>query len=242
MDERFHPFERTVEDWHWWYQVRREILDQHLRKLALPGGARLLDIGCGTGGASLVMSRYGEVVGLDLAMRSFQLSMDRPYAHRVVGSAERLPFAERSFDAVAALDVLEHLDDDVSGAREVFRVLKPGGAAVVFVPALDILWGQNDEFSHHRRRYTQGQLERTLLAAGFTLGERGYFNLVLFLPLLAARLAERISRRTMAAIEYNDRPTRMNELLRRIFRLELPLLARRGMPLGTSVFCLAHRP
>jgi SAM-dependent methyltransferase len=243
MDEGFHPFERSVEDWHWWYQVRREILDQQLGTLGLdPARALLLDIGCGTGGSSLVMARHGKVVAVDRSLRSHQLGQDRPYAARVVGAAEHLPFVERAFDAVAALDILEHLDDDVAGAREVYRVLKPGGAAVVFVPALDILWGQNDEFSHHRRRYTLPELKRTLGAAGFTLGASGYFNLLLFLPTLLARLGERISRRAVGAIEYRDRPSRMNELLRRIFRLELPLIARRGLPLGTSVYCLAHRP
>src|SRR4030095_16476004 len=58
VDEGFHPFERAVEDWHWWYQVRREILDLHLSRLRLdPARALLLDIGCGTGGSSLVMAR-----------------------------------------------------------------------------------------------------------------------------------------------------------------------------------------
>ena len=243
MDQRFHAYERNVEDWHWWYRIRREILDDAVGKLHLdPASARLLDIGCGTGGSSLVLSKHGRVTGLDRAQQSFALSMDRPYTHRVVGSAEVLPFADESFDVVAALDVLEHLDDDVAGAREGLRVLKPGGTAVVFVPAFNALWGENDEFSHHRRRYTKQSLARTLDAAGFERGPLGYFNLTLFLPTLAVRLAQRVLPKAAGKLEYAEGPSLTNEILTRIFRLEVPLLRRMPLPLGTSAFCIARRP
>lgn len=251
MDERFHDFERKVEDWHWWYQVRREILDQILRELGpslpaahAPAGRRLLDIGCGTGGSSLVMSRHGQVVGLDRARRSFQLSLDRPYRHRVVGTAERLPFGEGSFDVVAALDVLEHLDDDIAGAAEIRRVLVPGGAAVIFVPAWQILWGKNDEFSHHRRRYRRGTLRRAVEGAGLLVERLLYFNGLLFLPTLVARLSERLVPGAVGRLEYQDRRTLLNDVLAAVFRLEVPLLRRSlpSLPVGTSVCCVARRP
>jgi SAM-dependent methyltransferase len=242
MDERFHPFQKKVEDWHWWYRTRRDILDALLDRVPLDREqALLLDVGCGTGGGSLVLSRHGRAVGLDLAQSSFAAAPERPYTHRVVGSAEVIPFRDQTFDVVAALDVLEHLDDDVAGAQEIHRVLKPGGVAVIFVPAFQILWGYNDEFSHHRRRYTTATLRRTLETAGFRVENLGYFNMVLFLPLLAARLAERVAPERMKKIEYQESPTLMNEVLARLFKLELPLLRRRPLPVGTSAFCLAWK-
>jgi SAM-dependent methyltransferase len=242
MDASFHPYQRAVEDWHFWYAVRREILDGLLSELRLPQGARLLDIGCGTGGSAQVLAKYGEAFGLDRELRSFRLSMHRPYRHRVVSTADTLPFADHSFHAVAALDVLEHLDDDVAAAREIHRVLVPGGAAVIFVPALNILWGHNDVISHHRRRYSRETLRRTLTAAGFSLSHLGYFNLLLFLPTLAVRLLGRVVPKASDSIEYTQQPTRMNALLTRIFALEVPLLRRLSLPIGTSVCCLAHKP
>jgi SAM-dependent methyltransferase len=242
MDSCFHPYQRAVEDWHFWYAVRRQILDVLLRELRLPAGARLLDIGCGTGGSSLVLARHGEAIGLDRELRSFRLSPDRPYRHRVVSTADTLPFANGTFDAVVALDVLEHLDDDVAAAREIHRVLKPGGAAVIFVPALSILWGHNDVVSHHRRRYSRRTLAATLTAAGFRLSHLGYFNLLLFLPTLAVRLLGRLLPQTADSIEYQREPGPFNGLLTRIFALEVPLLRRMSLPIGTSVCCLAHKP
>lgn len=242
MEEQQYDFERTVEDWHWWYQGRRHILDQLMQGLTLDRRrARLLDIGCGTGGSSLVLSRYGAAVALDRSAKPFSISMDRPYAHRVAGTAERLPFAGQSFDAAIALDVLEHLDDDVAGAREIHRVLRPGGAAVVFVPAFSVLWGQNDVRSHHRRRYRKEDLARTLRAAGLAIEKIGYFNCLLFLPALVMRSSERWFPEWVSRVEYRAQPTTMNRLLAATFRLELPLLRRRGLPFGTSVFCLARR-
>ena len=241
MDASFHPYQRATEDWHFWYAVRREILDQMLGELLLPVGARLLDIGCGTGGSAQILSRHGEAVGLDRELRSFRLSMDRPYRHRVVSGAETLPFADASFDAVVALDVIEHLDDDLGAAREIRRILKPGGAAVIFVPAFAILWGHNDVISHHRRRYNHKTLHAVLSAAGFRLTRLGYFNSLLFLPTLGVRLLERVLPQLTKRIEYQEEPSRLNALLTRIFRLEVALLRHTTLPFGTSVCCLAHK-
>jgi SAM-dependent methyltransferase len=246
MDPTFHGFQGKVEEWHWWYAVRREILDQIVGGLGLdPSRARLLDIGCGTGGMSFVLSRYGQAIALDRSPSSFSEGHDRPYTHRIVAAADRpLPFADATFDVICALDILEHLADDDAAVRELTRVLKPGGTLIAFVPAFEILWGENDEYSHHLRRYRKGDLARCLSQAGLAVEEQGYFNMVLFFPTLAVRLVQRLTKRNIGhAIEYRDQPTALNGVLRKIFALELPLLSRRrgGMPLGTSAFCVARR-
>jgi SAM-dependent methyltransferase len=243
MDASFHAFEREVEEWHWWYRVRRDILDQQLARLQLPEGARLLDVGCGTGGASLVLSRHGHAVALDRSIGSFQLSMDRPYAHRVVASAsEPMPFADGSFDVVCALDILEHLDDDAAAARELLRVCKRGGHIIAYVPAFSILWGYNDEYSHHKRRYTKLELARCIQNAGFMIEESGYFNATLFLPTLVARLIQRAAPKLTEGMEHTTREPFYNPFLTTLFRAELPFLRRGPLPFGTSAYCIGRRP
>jgi SAM-dependent methyltransferase len=243
-DERqFHVFQKEVEDFHWWYRVRRDILDQMLARLPLDRRtARLLDVGCGTGGAALVLSRHGIAVGLDQAPDSFRISKDRPYRHRVVARADGpLPLGDASFDVVCALDILEHLDDDAAAARELHRVVRPGGHVIVFVPAFQMLWGYNDDYQQHRRRYQKDELETLLRSAGLTPVESGYFNMVLFLPTLVARVAQRLLPRALDGMEHSQRPHPLHGVLARIFRLELPLLARMRLPLGTSAYCIARR-
>ena len=247
MDERFHGFQVSVEEWHWWYSVRRDILDQKLAPLPIAPGPgrdrpRLLDLGCGTGGASLVLHRYGDAVAFDRAEGAFALAPDRPYKHRVIGAADRgLPFSDGAFDAAVALDVLEHLDDDAAAVRELGRVVRPGGFLITFVPAFELLWGYNDEYSHHRRRYRKDQLADVIASGPFRVREAGYFNLALFLPTLAARLLQRVLPGQTSGMEHQGSPGLMNDLLTLAFRAELPLLRRRPLPIGTSAYCIAER-
>ncbi len=243
IDERYHAYAKEVEEWHWWYQVRRDILAQKLGALALdPARATILDVGCGTGGAALVLAQHGRVTGLDDARASFEVAMDRPYAHRVVARfGEPMPLADRSFDVVCALDIIEHVDDDHAGAREIFRVCKPGGTAIFFVPAFQFLWGYNDEFGHHKRRYTKTQLADVVAGAGFEIKESGYFNMTLFLPTLAARLLQRVMPKATDGMEHSFKPGVLNRALTGIFRLELPLLRLAPLPVGTSAFVVARR-
>ena len=93
------------------------------------------------------------------------------------GEAEHLPYEDGSFDLVTGLDVVEHLDDDVAGLREMRRVLRPGGYAFLFVPAFMFLWGVQDDMSHHRRRYTLAGLQRVVRAAGFEIERATYANI-----------------------------------------------------------------
>jgi SAM-dependent methyltransferase len=244
MDASFHAFQKEVEQWHWWYRVRRDLLDQQLARFGLdPERARILDVGCGTGGAALTLARHGRAVALDRSPQSFALAMDRPYSHRVVASAaEPLPFADGSFDVVCALDILEHLDDDGACARELERVCKPGGHVVAYVPAYPILWGYNDDYSHHKRRYVKSELASLLSGARLDVVEAGYFNALLFVPTLAARLLQRAAPRLTSGMEHSTRPSRVNGLLTAIFRAELPILKRHPLPFGTSAYCIGRKP
>ncbi len=247
MDDRFHAFQASVETWHWWYAVRREILDQKLARLPLSSSEgrarpRILDLGCGTGGASLVLHRYGDPVAFDRASGAFALAPDRPYAHRVIGAADRpLPFGDAAFDAAVALDVLEHLDDDHAATAELGRIVKPRGHLVVFVPAFQLLWGYNDDYSHHKRRYRAPQLAQVLEGGPFRVLERGYFNAALFLPTLAARLLQRALPSSTSGMEHAGKPGLLNDVLTLAFRAELPLLRKKPLPFGTSAYCIAER-
>ena len=170
----------------------------------------------------------GEICGLGDSARS------------VLARLERLPFASGSFDLVAALDLLEHLDDDQSGARELARVLAPGGRLLVFVPAFEQLWGLQDEVSDHRRRYTAHTLRSLLRRAGLTVQRLSYFNTALFLPILAARLTMRVVRPPVDT-ENNLTTPALNRIFGAIFGAEAPLLAHANLPIGVSLLAVAQR-
>ncbi|MGH7965439.1 MAG: class I SAM-dependent methyltransferase, partial [Candidatus Binatia bacterium] len=143
-----------LEQWHWWFRGRRRILEAVLRR-ELAGRLSLSIASVGGGPAegltwlAPLAGPQGCIVGLDadpLHARRLQVGL-----RYVVGKLEAAPFASWSFDIVLALDVLEHIDDDVASLREAARLLKPDGLLVVTVPALPSLWGSQDVVSHHRR-------------------------------------------------------------------------------------------
>jgi SAM-dependent methyltransferase len=227
--------EREVSERHWWFRGRRRILGRLLADLDLPPDARILDAGCGTGANTAALAVHGRVYGVDAS--------PVPLARRADGRAalarlEALPFAAGTFDLVAALDLLEHLDDDAAGARELGRVLAPTGRLVVFVPAFEQLWGLQDDVSHHCRRYTARGLRGLLERAGLRVRRLSYFNTALFFPIAAARLAMRIARPAVATENDLTTPT-LNGLFGAIFGAEAELLARWNLPFGVSMLALA---
>lgn len=251
MERSGYEIEAEVQRRHWWFRGRRRILAGLLAGLdpPLPRGARVLDVGCGTGANTPVLAAEGRsVVGLDpsplalgLHQRRVPEAAGRGATRRVRGHAGQLPFADASFDLVVALDVLEHLDDDRAAAAELRRVVRTGGAVVVFVPALRLLWGLQDEVSHHRRRYRRATLRAVVAAGGLKLERITYFNTLLFPPILAARLAMRLWRPAAVQSENQLGGPVANALLERLFSAEAPLLARTDLPVGVSLACVARR-
>jgi SAM-dependent methyltransferase len=201
----------------------------------------LLDLGSGPAtNQSLLTPLASTVVTLDASAHALRWCRHEKYGRPVAGDAQRLPFADRSFAVVAALDILEHLDDDRTAVAELQRVLRPGGWVLVAVPAFPSLWGWQDEVSGHRRRYAPAAIERLLNEAGLAPVKTTCINLLLALPILVARTALRRSGRT-ARSENTLTPRWMDRLLYAVFVSEAPLAARWRLPYGTSVVCLARR-
>ena len=115
-----------VEDRHWWYRGRRQVLERTIDRLRLPPRAHILDAGCGSGRNMVDLARHGEVTGVELSQTSAELARARSVGEVVEGSVMEMPFAPASFDLAVCLDVIEHLEDDRGALRELRRVRAPG--------------------------------------------------------------------------------------------------------------------
>jgi 2-polyprenyl-3-methyl-5-hydroxy-6-metoxy-1,4-benzoquinol methylase len=122
-----------------------------LEKLGDVAGRRVLDFGCGHGMMAVVLARRGaDVTAFDLSPGYLQEANRRAEANGVTvnfvqADGERLPFASGAFDAIWGNAIIHHLDIPTA-AREVWRVLRPGGVAVFCEP-----WGGNPLLEAARR-------------------------------------------------------------------------------------------
>jgi SAM-dependent methyltransferase len=180
------------------------------------------------------------VVGVDFAEEAL-VGPAPAYGARWRADALRLPLRSSAVDVVLAADLLEHLDDDGACLGEVCRVLRPGGHAVVLVPAFGWLWGPQDERSHHRRRYERAGLLEAVTRAGLTPQRATYLNALLLPPIALARLFLRWFRLPVRS-ENTITPHWADRPLRAIFEAELSWLRRWDLPWGVSLLCIARRP
>jgi SAM-dependent methyltransferase len=243
MDPEQYSLMARVERDHWWYVGMRRLAAALLAD-APPDGApwRVLDAGCGTGGTTAWLRRYGTVVGVDLAAEAAPYWRERGLRAMARGSVAALPFATGRFDLATCFDVLYHqqVADEAAVLAELWRVLRPGGLLLLRVPAYQWLQGAHDAAVHTRRRYTRAEIETAVRDAGFTVVAATYGNCFLF-PLAAAK---RLSERWLGGsqVEMAVPSPAVNTLFRGALGLEARLAPRWPLPAGLSVFILGRKP
>ncbi|MBI4635706.1 MAG: class I SAM-dependent methyltransferase [Candidatus Rokubacteria bacterium] len=234
-----------IEEEHWWFVARREIILDQLRRYApFPTANDILDVGCGTGIMLQCLQGFGRVQGFDFSPEALA------YCRRRVGGSvpltlgtlgEKPPFPPRTFDVITLLDVIEHIEDDQAAVRGARDLLRPGGVVICTVPAHPFLWSGHDVLNQHKRRYTARELRRTIAGAGLRIEKFSYFNTLLAPAVFAARLATPRRRRLEPRSDFKVYPRWLNILLTRIFLLEKPLLRLANAPFGVSLLCVARR-
>ncbi|WP_155263389.1 class I SAM-dependent methyltransferase [Sphingomonas segetis] len=224
---------------HWWYRARREILADLIRREAMPPAAgRILEIGCGTGHNLAMLAEFGEVDAVELDDEARAIAQQR-LGREVMNAPlpELTGLGDRRYDLVAALDVIEHVDDDAAALTAIAGKLKPGGKLVMTVPAHRWMWSAHDVVNHHKRRYSKAALRRIVEASPLHLEKSGYFNSLLFPLAIAERLASKLRGKDDADVKLPPKP--LNAALEAVFAAERHLVGRLPLPPGLSLFAVA---
>lgn len=258
---RMHALETS----YWWFAGRRAIigslLDAWRAHSQNHDGWELLDIGCGTGANLHLLStaaatgsgKQGRVTALDYSPLALQFARDHLAGLPVDllrGDATRLPFPDAHFDVVTMLDVLEHVEDDGAALQEIQRVLKPGGAFVLSVPAYQKLWSAHDEALHHFRRYEFRGLQKVLTAGGLRVWRMSFAMSLMppvawfwrrFILPFAPRRPQNATRHSEGAV-LPPVPGLANRALIEYLKTEGRVLKHRPLNFGTSLVAVAVKP
>lgn len=227
---------------YWWYRARAELLRVALVDY-VGDPERVLDVGSADGPSVGWLRGHGRRTALDLDPRGLEPG-------DVCGSATALPFADESFDVVAAFDVVEHCEPEAEALLEVRRVLAPEGRFLMSVPAYQWAWTHHDDHNHHHRRYTRKRAVAAVEGAGLEVLRASYVFGGTFPFFAADRLLTRFrQRRTPAPRLGPDEVPPLPEvspLVERVLlagtALDRRLLPTRDLPVGSSVVIAARKP
>jgi SAM-dependent methyltransferase len=228
-----------LDDRHWWYRARREVLADLIRREAcLPKDAKILELGCGTGHNLAMLGSFGHVDGLELDEEARALS-ERRLGRKVMSAPlpELAGVPDRSYDLIGAFDVIEHIDDDVAALASIAEKLKPTGKFVMTVPAHQWMWSAHDVVNHHKRRYSKRGLKALIEGSPMKLERVGYFNSLLFPLAVAQRAASKVRGAENADVSLPPAP--INTALEKVFAAERHFVGRLPLPPGLSLFAVA---
>jgi SAM-dependent methyltransferase len=244
MEQSEYEWMYKLEDTHWWFVSRQQLVNTLLEQQLTPGSnGFMLDVGCGTGGNLKLLGRWGNTIGIDLNPVALNYARRRNLPRLAQASGLTLPYPNNVFGLVTAFDVLYHcwITDDCQAIEECYRVLQPGGWLLLTDPALPGLWSTHDEVYYTRERYLLSDIRQKLADAGFEPCLCSYTNMLLLPIFTAIRLVSRCFPSTRK-VDQQPLPVWLNQWLINIRHLETRWL-RRGstLPLGSSLICLAQK-
>jgi SAM-dependent methyltransferase len=233
---------------HWWYRsLREEVLHWIASALPTNGTAhnkRLLDLGCGTGGMlQRVQEKFPgfEAYGLDYYPQALAFASKRTPRGFLRGDVKALPFRKNTFDVVICLDVLytrEAYPGWENTLAEIHGLLREAGVIILQLPAFDFLRSQHDLNVHGVHRFTAGEVEQSLLRAGFRRCKIYYrYNLLFGAAVIARKL---MAVKSEGSQVVTPQPV-LNRMLYRYAQLENWMNRRVPVPFGLSVFAVAYR-
>ena len=230
---------------HFWFRGFRAFVAPVLEEIAAGRrDLRLVDCGCGTGNNIALLKPYGRAFGFDLTPEGARRAL-RTARPIVQADIERIPYKADSFDIATSFDVLQSVPDDGAALREIARILKPGGYAVLNVSALEFMRADHAEVWNELRRYTPASAGRFVGDSGLQVVRISFLFASLFPIMLSVRLWQKMLRpfrEPQGDSELHVPPEPINAALTWLVEREAALSRRLPMPIGSSLLIVAKKP
>lgn len=216
-----------AENYHRW------ILDEFERYL----GREVVEVGAGTGDLSklLVERVRGQIYCVEPAKNLFPellVALNGVKHAQAINSTLKPESLPGGADSVLYVNVLEHIEDDATELRAAWKIMRPGGYLLVFVPALAWLYSDADRRMGHYRRYHKGELSRVASDAGFSVHSIRYFDVAGVIPWY---VYFRLLRGTMGRGSVSAYDRLVVPIMRKVEAWVTP-------PLGKNLLLIARKP
>jgi SAM-dependent methyltransferase len=239
MDRAVYDHMAELDQRHWWYLGRRQVLATIIERIVRPrASARILEVGCGTGHNFQMLSTFGAVDAVELDENARSMAEKR-LGRRVLPDPlpELSGVDDGAYDLICAFDVIEHIPDDRHAVATIAAKLKPGGKLAMTVPAHRWMWSAHDVINHHKRRYSKRSLKALIDGSPLRLDAIGYLNSILFPLAVGQRMASKALNKQDSKLGIPPAP--INGALERIFAAERHVIGRIPLPPGLSLYAVA---
>ena len=226
---------------------RRNAVDQLRRHLPRPD-AVVLEVGCSSGYLLRDMREAlpdAFLIGADYVRGPLEVLADSMRTVPILNfDLQRCPLPDASIDAVVLLNVLEHIEDDVSAVGHLLRILKPGGIAFVEIPAGPGLFDVYDKLLMHFRRYRLKGAVSLFADAGFTILKASHLGFFVYPAFWAVKKKNRLFAKEAAAahVVAADIKVSANPVLSSLMNLELRLGEKMSFPFGIRCVLTCRKP
>ena len=227
---------------HPWHHARANLTLRLLRSLDIFPPASIMEVGCGWGlNLTMLESSGYNTTGMDIS-RQILRRIDKPGRQLIEADLnQQFPDGVRRYDAVLALDVIEHLDDDQGAVRRIGRLLKPGGVAIVSVPAMPDLYSDFDSIQGHRRRYLPETLRLAIEGGGLEVTNILWWGAWMVPIMRRTRLKSNESKKVKTYSDYLSIPPWPAPLLLRLaYAFEETRAINGKLSKGSSLFATAR--
>lgn len=242
MQKHIYDLRYEVDKTEWRIRAKRDIVyqmwDKHRPSSRLEK-TKYIDLGCGTGVLQEEFEkRYPRTTayGIDVMKEAIDYCKKRGLERANLYDGKKIPFKDNELDVLTAIDVLEHIEDDIYSLKEIKRVLKKGGIGIFIVPAHMELWSTRDIRLQHYRRYEFGELEKKCEKEGFKIlaSKNADFLLYFVLLVMAKRAPKNKDSVAELGMETAQAPWLINELAYLYECLENTWLSFADFPIGIS--------
>jgi SAM-dependent methyltransferase len=241
-----------IEERHWWFVARRQIMRRMIREVLPPSPeTTVLDVGCGTGGNIAALAEDYRCIGIDTSSEGIELAARRfPRVRFMCGMApDGVGGSMSDVRLILLMDVLEHVEDDVGLLSRLTYSANPGTYFLITVPADPGLWSRHDEAFGHYRRYEPHVLAKLWEKLPLTPLFMSHFNSRLYPLVKLARTISRLRGETagMSGTDFREPRQPLNGIFERIFAGESKRLTnamhgrRSGYRRGVSLMALLRR-